>query len=67
MDVLKTEISKLSLGPDDILVLKYRGRLSSEQAHQVRQRVRSVLPEEVPVLVIDEGIELSVVKVENQK
>jgi hypothetical protein len=45
----------------DVLVVKVQHRIDQQQAHDIRQQVRAILPD-IKVLVLDQGIETVVIK-----
>lgn len=59
-DHLKFEIAKLDLRPGDVLVARALAHLPSEAAGRIRAYIARELPG-TKVLVIDAGLELSVV------
>jgi len=54
------EIAKLSLRRGDVLVIKTDRPTSQQIAERIRAHVKPLLPVECSVLVIDPGIEISV-------
>lgn len=61
MDELREfSISKMQLGPGDILVLRAPVALSFTSAEHIRAYLRQSLPEGQRVLILEPGFELSV-------
>jgi len=62
MDVkaVTVEIAKLKLAPGDVLVIKERHRLSMAECEQLQLIVKSVVPAEIPVIVLDNTVDLEV-------
>lgn len=53
-------VAKLNLSPGDVLVVKFDVPLSSVAAVRVREQFQDKLPDGVKVLIIERGIDLSV-------
>lgn len=49
------DVQRLVLKPGDALVLKCKGRISTEIAERIRSAVKAEFPG-APVIVIDEGV-----------
>ena len=54
------EIAKLQLAAGDVLVVRPSERVSTEVARHIREDVGAMVPTGVSVLVINPGVELSV-------
>jgi hypothetical protein len=55
------EISRLELGPNDVLVVQYPHMLSKQQRDAIREHVAHWLDSGTKVLVMDGGARLSVI------
>lgn len=56
------QIAKLELCPGDTLVVKFGGHLPRDHVEKLRANVAARIPDGVKILVIDERIDLSVLK-----
>jgi hypothetical protein len=59
-----TAVQTLTLKPGDIVALMFGGRLSATAAAHIRADLRSVFPESVKVLILEEGMTLARVTVQ---
>lgn len=57
-----TDVQRLSLQPGDRLIVKIQRRIRPQDAEFIKSRVRAVLelPDDVPILILDEGMTVSV-------
>jgi hypothetical protein len=53
-------IERVSLGPDDVLVITHKDSISPDQAQFIRSRVEDVFPDH-KVLVLSGGLKLHVI------
>lgn len=56
----------LHLEPGDVLAVKFDRPLSLQEAHDVREQVKRLLPDN-EVMVLDKGIELTAIRSEDVK
>jgi hypothetical protein len=63
-DDLDFRIAKLEVKPGDVLVVKIATRITDQIAHDLKLRFEARLPDAVKVLVLDSGIDLSVLSFE---
>jgi hypothetical protein len=63
-DDLDFRIAKLEVKPGDVLVVKIATRITEQIAHDLKLRFEARLPDGVKVLVLDSGIDLSVLSFE---
>ncbi len=54
------EIGKLQLAPGDVLVVKTDRPMSQDVTERVRKHLKGLLPQNVTIMIIDRGVELSV-------
>lgn len=54
------EIGKLQLAPGDVLVVKTDRPMSQDATERVRKHLKGLLPQNVTIMIIDRGVELSV-------
>lgn len=54
------EIGKLQLAPGDVLVVKTDRATSTEATARIRKHLAGLLPQGVTTLIIDRGVNLSV-------
>lgn len=54
------EIGKLQMKNGDVLVVKTQRPMSNEVTERVRKHLKGLLPRDVTVMIIDSGVELSV-------
>ncbi len=54
------EIGKLQLQDGDILVVKTDRPMSIEATERARKHLKGLLPRDVTIMIIDRGVELSV-------
>ncbi len=54
------EIGKLQLRDGDVLVVKTDRPLSTDATDRVRKHLKGLLPRDVTIMIIDRGVELSV-------
>ncbi len=54
------EIGKLQLHDGDVLVVKTDRPLSIDATDRVRKHLKGLLPRDVTIMIIDRGVELSV-------
>lgn len=54
------EIGKLQLKDGDVLVVKTERPMSNDVTERVRKHLKGLLPRDVTVMIIDRGVELSV-------
>lgn len=54
------EIGKLQLSRGDVLVVKTDRPMSHESTERVRKHLKGLLPQDVNIMIIDRGVELSV-------
>jgi hypothetical protein len=61
------QITLLELRPGDVLVAKCRGVVTKERVAHISQAIGQALPKGITigVLIIDEGMDLSVLRVES--
>jgi len=56
-----TEVERLTLKPGDILVIRYPGRVSPQDADRIKKVMRSRLDESIPILILDSGAAVEVI------
>jgi hypothetical protein len=62
------DVKRLTLGPDDILVLQVKGRVSREQEVRMRTCFSNLLPTlKNKIMVVDESVTLAVLVPEEAK
>jgi hypothetical protein len=54
------EIGKLQLQNGDVLVVKTDRPMSQDVTERVRKHLKSLLPQGITIMIIDRGVELSV-------
>lgn len=54
------EIGKLQLKDGDVLVVKTDRPMSHDVTEKVRKHLKGLLPRDVTIMIIDRGVELSV-------
>jgi hypothetical protein len=54
------EIGKLQLKDGDVLVVKTDRPMSHDAAERTRKHLKGLLPRDVAIMIIDRGVELSV-------
>lgn len=54
------EIGKLQLKDGDVLIVKTERPMSNDVTERVRKHLKGLLPRDVTVMIIDRGVELSV-------
>lgn len=54
------EIGKLQLRDGDVLVIKTDRPMSHDATERVRKHLKGLLPRDVTIMIIDRGVELSV-------
>lgn len=54
------EIGKLQLKDGDVLVVKTDRPMSHDATERVRKHLKSLLPRDVTIMIIDQGVDLSV-------
>jgi hypothetical protein len=59
-DIPIESISKLSLAPDDVVILRTEMRLSSEQREWLQTLVKRQIPPSNKVMVLEQGLRLEV-------
>ena len=66
IEVLKTEIQKLSLGKDDILILKIQnlGEYTKTKIEQIQSTMKEIAPNN-PVIIMDTTESVEVVRKEH--
>jgi hypothetical protein len=62
LDVAEAE--RLALGPGDIVVVKCPQVLADWEAEELGSRIRTVIPAEVRLIVLDGGLDITVIKAE---
>jgi hypothetical protein len=55
------EIAKLSLAPGDVLVVRVAQHISPDTQRRIKAYIEPMLPHENKVLIIEPGVDLSVV------
>jgi hypothetical protein len=58
---ITVEVSKLTLNPGDILVLKTKEKMSKKQIVDFRNFLKTIVPIDVQVVVLDAGMEFEVI------
>lgn len=61
INAITVEISKLTLGPDDILVIRFPKEMSRFQIEGSLPKLRNAIPGNIPILWLHGDIELTVV------
>lgn len=56
------EVERLALGPDDMLVLKSPMLLSEDEHAEIAARLRALLPPGTKILVLEAGLDISVLR-----
>jgi hypothetical protein len=54
------EIGKLQLKDGDVLVVKTDRPMSHDATERARKHLKSLLPRDVTIMIIDQGVDLSV-------
>lgn len=60
------EVQRYAYKPGDRIILRYQGGVSWQQAREITEHFRRAmrLPDEVPVVVLDESLEMEIVEPE---
>ena len=58
---ITVEISKLMLGPDDMLVIRFPKEMRLRRIEGVLPHIRAAIPKDIPTLLLHGDIELTVV------
>lgn len=64
LKILKLEITKLRLCPGDCLVIKLPKDCNADLSswfYEVTKRLKKILPDDVHILLLENGVELSVI------
>ena len=64
VEIVLEHLSVLHVEPGDVLVLRYPGILSDDAIHHLHESFRNVFGEGMKVIVLDQGMELSVARLE---
>ena len=62
IEAVRVEVAKLALSPGQILAVKCNSILSMSQRVEIAQIMKSVVPEDVKVLVLDKELDICVVE-----
>jgi len=55
------DIQRLYLKPGDVLIYTYPGKLRSDTADIIRERLREIFEADIPIVILDHGARLQVV------
>jgi hypothetical protein len=61
IDQLELEVSKLNLGPDDVVVVKTPTRLKEEQARVLHEKLREIIGADRKIMVLAWGVDVAAV------
>jgi hypothetical protein len=59
--VTLADVERLHVGPGDVLVYKFPGRLTRQQADDIKAKIRAFFDADVPVMVMDQGAKFQVI------